>query len=74
MACPKAIHFHVICRDVFEKDNFERVVEVPNANVALELAIIELPETWEGSIEVRDDGTLSSRKFSLIDFWRTPLT
>ena len=73
MACPKAKHFHVICRDVFEKDNFEKVFEVADANAALELEIIELPAAWEGSIEVRDDSTLSDRKFPLIDYWRTPI-
>ena len=72
MACPKAKHFHVICRDVFEKENFEKLVEVADANSALEHVIIELPDSWEGSIEVRDDSTLSDRKFPLIDFWRTP--
>ena len=72
MACPKAKHFHVICRDVFEKDNFERVVEVADANAALELIILQLPISWEGSIEVRDDATLSEQNFPVIDFWRTP--
>ena len=74
MACPKAKHFHVICRDVFEKGNFEKVLEVADANSALELVVHELSESWEGSIEVRDDATLSDRKFPLIDFWRTPLS
>ena len=72
MTCPKAKHFHVICRDVFEKENFERVVGVADANAALEQVILELPDSWEGSIEVRDDSTLSDRKFPLIDFWRNP--
>ena len=72
MACPKAKHFHVICRDVFEKENFERVVEVSDANSALEAVIKYLPTAWEGSIEVRNDSTLSDRKLPLIDFWRTP--
>ena len=72
MACPKAKHFHVICRDVFEKENFERVVDVDDPNAALEFTLIELTASWEGSIEVRDDSTLSDRKFPLIDFWRTP--
>ena len=72
MTCPKAKHFHVICRDVFEKDNFEKVFEVPNANIAFESVIKVLPVAWEGSIEVRDDSTLGDRKFPLIDFWRTP--
>jgi len=31
-----------------------------------------LPVAWEGSIEVRDDATLSDRKIPLIDFWLTP--
>ena len=74
MACPKAIHFHVICHDVFEKENFERVVAVADANAALEQVILELPHSWEGSIEVRNDATLSYRKIPLIDFWRTPST
>jgi len=72
MACPKAKHFHVICRDVFEKENFEEVFEVADANTALERAILELPDSWEGAVEVRDDSTLNDRKFPLIDFWRTP--
>ena len=63
----------MICRDVFEKENFEKVVDVANANLALELIILELPISWEGSVEVRDDATLSDRKFPLIDFWRTPI-
>ena len=73
MACPKAKHFHVICRDVFEKENFEKVIDVSDANLAFESVIKELPATWEGSIEVRDDATLSDRKFPLIDYWRTPI-
>jgi hypothetical protein len=73
MACPKSKHFHVICNDVFEKETFEKIMEVSDANVALERAILELPKSWEGSIEVRDDASLSNRKFPLIDFWRTPL-
>ena len=72
MACPKAKHFHVICRDVFETANFEKVVEVADANAALERVIMELPKSWEGAVEVRDDATLSDRKIPLIDFWRTP--
>ena len=72
MTCPKTKHFHVICRDVFEKENFEKVFEVADANTALESMIKELPANWEGSIEVRDDATLSDRKIPLIDFWRTP--
>ena len=60
------------CLDVFEKENFERVLVVANANGALEQAILELPDSWEGSIEVRDDSTLSDRKFPLLDFWRAP--
>jgi hypothetical protein len=72
MACPKSKHFHLICRDVFEKENFEKVVEVADPNSALEIAILGLPASWEGAIEVRDATTLSERKFSLIDFWRTP--
>ena len=73
MACPKEKHFHVICSDVFEKENFEKILEVADANIALESVIRELPSTWEGSVEVRDDSMLSDRKISLIDFWRTPL-
>lgn len=73
MACPKTKHFHVICLDVFEKENFIKVLEVSDANAGLEQVIAELPASWEGSIEVRDDATLSERKFPLIDFWRTPL-
>jgi hypothetical protein len=73
MTCPKSKHFHVICRDVFEKENFEKVVEVADANSALERAILGLPNSWEGAVEVRDDATLSDRKFPLIDFWRTPV-
>jgi len=72
MACPKAKHFHVICRDVFEKENFEKIFEVADSNAALDRTILELPESWEGSIEVRNDLTLSERKYPLIDFWRTP--
>ena len=72
MPCPKVKHFHVICRDVYDLENFERVVEVLDANSAFEAAIKELSGSWEGSIEVRDDATLSDRKFPLIDFWRTP--
>lgn len=73
MACPTVKHFHVICRDVFEKQNFEMVFEVSDANAALELAIKEIPNYWEGSIEIRDNATISDRKFPLIDFWRTPI-
>jgi len=73
MACPKSKHFHVICRDVFVKENFEKVFEVVDANAALELAILSIPDSWEGSIEVRDDASLRDRKFPLIDFWRTPI-
>ena len=73
MTCPKAKHFHVIYRDVFEKENFEQVLEVSEANAALESAIRGLPALWEGSIEIRDDATLSDRRFPLIDYWRTPL-
>lgn len=73
MACPKVKHFHVICRDVRELDNFERLIEVSDPNSALEAVIKELTSDWEGSIEIRDDATLSERKFPLIDFWRTPL-
>ena len=72
MPCTKVKHFHVICRDVFEKENFEKVFEVSDPNTALEQAILALPDSWEGAIEVRDDSTLSARKFPLIDFWRTP--
>jgi S-ribosylhomocysteine lyase LuxS involved in autoinducer biosynthesis len=46
MACPKAKHFHVICRDVFEKEDFERVVEVSSANSALETVIKEIPASF----------------------------
>jgi hypothetical protein len=73
MACPRKKHFHVICRDVFEKKNLEKVLEVSDANAALEQTILDLPASWEGSIEVRNDATLSERKFPLIEFWRTPL-
>ena len=73
MTCPNTKHFHVICRDVFEKENFEQILELADANAALESAIKGLPTLWEGSIEVRDDATLSDRRFPLIDFWRTPL-
>jgi hypothetical protein len=73
VACPKVKHFHVICRDVRELDNFERLIEVSDPNSALEAVIKELTSDWEGSIEIRDDATLSERKFPLIDFWRTPL-
>lgn len=73
MICPKAKHFHVICNDVFEKENFNKIFEVSDPNMALEQAILALPGSWEGSIEVRDDSTLSTRKFPLVDFWRTPL-
>ena len=45
MTCPRAKHFHVICRDVFEKENLERVVEVSDANSALEAVIKYLPAT-----------------------------
>ena len=72
MPCPKAKHFHVVCRDVFEKENFDQILELPDANSALEAVIADLPAFWEGSIEVRDNATLSERKFPLIDFWRTP--
>jgi hypothetical protein len=64
----------VICRDVFEKENFERVFEVADATSALDRAILELPNSWEGSIEVRDDSSLAERKFPLMDFWRSALT
>ena len=49
MTCPKAKHFHVICRDVFEKDNFEKVFEVPNANIAFEsvIKVLLLQETHD---------------------------
>lgn len=73
MICPKAKHFHVICNDVFEKENFNKIFEVSDPNTALEQAILGLPDSWEGAIEVRDDSTLGNRKFPLIDFWRTPL-
>jgi len=72
MPCPRVKHFHVIYRDVHELENFERVIEVPDANSALDASLMELASYWEGSIEVRDDATLSERKFPLIDFWRTP--
>ena len=72
MVCPQAKHFHVICRDVFERENFDKVIEVATANSALETVIKDLPTSWEGSIEVRDDDTLNDRKFPLIDFWLTP--
>jgi hypothetical protein len=71
MPCTKVKHFHVICRDVFEKENFEKVFEDSHTNSALDRAILNLPDPCEGSIEVRDDSTLSAQKFPLIDFWRT---
>jgi hypothetical protein len=74
VSCPKAKHFHVICNDVFEQENFNKIFEVTDPNTALEQAILALPDSWEGAIEVRDDSTLSARKFPLIDFWRTPTT
>ena len=63
----------MICNDVFEKENFNKIFEVTDPNTALEQAILALPDSWEGSIEVRDDSTLSTRKFQLVDFWRTHL-
>ena len=62
----------MICKDVFEQENFNKIFEVSDPNTALEQAILALPDSWEGAIEVRDDSTLSARKFPLIDFWRTP--
>ena len=62
----------MICNDVFEQENFNKIFEVSDPNTALEQAILGLPDSWEGAIEVRDDSTLSARKFPLIDFWRTP--
>ena len=68
MTCPKAKHFHVICRDVFERENFEKVLEVTDPNSALELVIKDLPDSWDSSIEIRNDASLSDRKFPLSDF------
>lgn len=73
MTCPRSKHFHAICNDVFEKENFEKVIEVVDANSALELVVIEFPNTWESSIEIRDDATRNDHKYRLLDFWRTPL-
>ena len=42
MTCPKAKHFHVICNDVFEKENFDLIIEVVDANSASKYAILEL--------------------------------
>jgi hypothetical protein len=73
VTCPKAKHFHVICNGVFEKENFNKIFEVSDPNTALEKAILELPDSWEGAIEVSDDSALGNQKFPLIDFWRTPI-
>jgi len=68
--CPKKIHFHVSCVDVMEKQDFNFLYEVSDPNSALAQAIKELPDDWEGSIEVNDHETLPPSQMPLIDFWR----
>ena len=71
--CPKAIHFHVACIDVMEEKDFNLVIEVSDPNDALSQTIKDLPDNWEGSIEVNDHRTMASNHMPLIDFWRTPI-
>ena len=70
--CPKSTHFHVACIDVMEEKDFNLVIEVSDPNDALSQVIKELPDNWEGSIEVNDHSTLSATSIPLLDFWRTP--
>ena len=41
------------------------IFEVSDGNSALEQAILELPDSWEGVVEIHDDATLNHRKYSL---------
>ena len=70
--CPANTHFHVAANDAYEKENFSDIYECAEPNEALHLMIQALPATWEGSIEVNDDKTLSPSAMPLIDFWRAP--
>lgn len=70
--CPSQKHFHVSCVDVMENEDFNFIFEVGEPNDALFQAIKDLPNNWEGSIEVNDHKTLSPNQMPLIDFWRTP--
>jgi len=70
--CPSRKHFHVSCVDVMENEDFNFIFEVSEPNDALSQAIKDLPDNWEGSIEVNDHKTLSPNQMPLIDFWRTP--
>ena len=70
--CPRETHFHVICNDVMEVQNFRESIEAGDPNEALAKMIDNLPLDWEGSIEVNDHSTLKASDMPLIDFWRTP--
>ena len=71
--CPKPKHFHVTCIDVMEENDFNLVIEVSDPNDALSQVIKDLPDNWEGSIEVNDHRTMAYNHMPLIDFWRTPI-
>ena len=68
------MHFHEICREVFEKENLETVFDVLDVNAAQERAVLELPNAWEGSTQVGDDATWRDKRFPFTNFWRTPLS
>ena len=70
--CPKPKHFHVTCIDVMEENDFKLVIEVSDPNDALSQAIKDLPDNWEGSIEVNDHKTMAPNQMPLLDFWRSP--
>lgn len=70
--CPKVKHFHVACVDVMEENNFNFIFEVSDPNFALSQAIKDLPDNWEGSIEVNDHKTMTPNQMPLLDFWRMP--
>ncbi len=70
--CPKVKHFHVACTDVTEEKDFNFIFEVSDPNSALSEAIQDLPDDWEGSIEVNEHSTHFESSMPLLDFWRTP--
>jgi len=55
-----------------EENDFSFIFEVSDPNSALSQAIADLPNDWEGSIEVNDHKTMAPNQMSLIDFWRKP--
>jgi len=55
-----------------EENDFNFIFEVSDPNSALSQAIADLPNDWEGSIEVNDHKTMAPNQMSLIDFWRKP--